>query len=63
MAKGHGKCWLVANGEDGNKYYTFCKKYADALETAFKANVKARTGYPCRTVRREPSEPSSGIRI
>lgn len=63
MGNGHGKCWLVANGDDGNKYYTYCKKYSDACETNFKAQVKLKSGYPCRTVRRENSEPTSGIEI
>ena len=57
----HDKCYLVSNGDDGNKYYTYCKKYEDSCETSFKAKVKENSGYPCRTVRRENSEPSSGI--
>ena len=58
---GHDKCYLVANGDDGEKYYTYCKKYSDACETAFKATVKQRSGYPCRTVHRDTSEPDEGI--
>jgi len=55
---GHEKCWLVANGDDGNKYYTFCKKYSDECETRFKAIVKQKSGYPCRSVHRKNSEPT-----
>ena len=60
---GHGECWLVANGDDGNKYWGDVRKYSDGDETSFKAKVKQRSGYPCRTVRREYSEPGDGISI
>ena len=60
---GHGETYLVANGDDGNKYWAYCRKYSDEHETAFKAKVKERSGYPCRRVRRENSEPSDGIEI
>lgn len=60
---GHGKCWLVANGADGNKYWAFVKKYSDAHEKSFKAQVKIASGSACRTVHRETSEPDDGIEI
>lgn len=55
---GHGACYLVANGEDGNRYYAYCSKYRDEYETSFKAEVKARTGFSCRRVQRMNTEPS-----
>ncbi len=60
---GHGQCYLVANGNDGKKYWAYCKKYSDAHETSFKAKVKTASGYPCRTVRRENFEPPTGTEI
>ena len=60
---GHGECWLVANGDDGNKYWAYVRKYSDVYETSFKAQVKQRSGYACRTVRRVYSEPDDGISI
>jgi len=54
---GHSKCWLFANGDDNNKYWAFCKKYKDADEISFKAQVKQQSGYNCRTVHRKDSKP------
>ena len=62
MGGGHGSCYLVTNGEDGETYWAYCKKYSDAFETAFKAKVRERAG-GSRNVRRENSEPSRGIEI
>jgi hypothetical protein len=59
---GHDKTWLVANGDDGNRYWAYCRKYSDAFETAFKAQVRMRAG-GCRTVHWSPSEPDDGIQI
>lgn len=60
---GHGKTWLIANADDGNTYWAYVPKYSDGYETAFKAKVKILSGFPCRTVRRESSEPTRGIEI
>lgn len=59
----HGKCWLVANAGDGNTYWASVRKYSDAHETSFKAQVKILSGFACRKVRRETSEPDDGIEI
>jgi hypothetical protein len=59
----HGKCWLVANGEDGNKYWAFVRKYSDAFEKSFRIQIAQRTGHPARGVHREYSEPEGGIEI
>lgn len=60
---GHGKCWLVANAADGNTYWAYVRKYSDAYETSFKAQVRILSGHPCRKVHRENSEPDEGIEI
>ena len=61
---GHGSCYLVANGDDGKTYWAYCSKYSDAYETSFKAQVKQLSGFPCRKVRREQSEPEGvGIEL
>ena len=60
---GHNACYLVANGNDGNTYYTYCKKYSDPCETAFKAQIKTTTGSPCRSVTRKQSAPTNGINL
>jgi hypothetical protein len=60
---GHGSCYLVANGDDGKKYWAYVKKYSDDHETSFKAKVKAASGHPCRSVKRDNSQPSSGTEI
>lgn len=62
MTRGHEACWLVANGGDGNRYYTYCNPYSDPCETGFKARVKARTG-DCRNVHREYAQPPQGTPI
>lgn len=59
---GHGSCYLVANGDDGKKYWRYCKKYSDEQETAFKQAVMLAAG-GCRTVRRDNSEPEGGVEI
>jgi hypothetical protein len=38
-----GETYLVAHGDDGNKYWAYCRKYSDDHETAFKAKVKERS--------------------
>jgi hypothetical protein len=58
----HDKTWLIANGGDGERYWAYCRKYSDVFETAFKAQVRARTG-DCRTVHWSSSEPSNGTEI
>jgi len=62
MPNGHAACWLVANGEDGNRYYTRCDPYTDACETAFKARVRRQSG-DCRNVHREYVQPVNAIPI
>ena len=59
---GHGKCYLVANGDDGKKYYRFVKKYSDDEETKFKRAVAAKAG-KCRTVSRANKEPMNATEI
>lgn len=63
MAGGHGKCWLVANGQNGVTYWAYVRKYSDAYETSFKRQVFILSGFPCRTVHRENSEPDEGHEI
>jgi hypothetical protein len=60
---GHGSCYLVANGDDNNKYWAYCRKYSDAHETSFKAQVARLSGFPCRRVRRENAQPDDGIEV
>ena len=59
---GHSQCYLVANGDDGNTYYRFVKKYSDAHETEFKKDVMKKAG-GCRSVKRDTSEPKKGTEI
>ena len=62
---GHGECWLVANGDDGNKYWGDVRKYeATATTTSFKAKVEQPVGLPVpHRPDDEYSEPGDGISI
>lgn len=59
----HGSCYLVANGHAGTTYFAYCRKYSDAHETAFKAEIRRLTGYPCRRVQRKQYAPMGGVEI
>lgn len=61
--KSHGKCWLVANGDDGNRYWCYCDAYDDEKEKNFKRQVYSRSGYDCRKVHRESHEPDRGFEL
>lgn len=64
MANGHGKRWLLVNSDNGNTYWTFCKKYSDACETSFKARVKTISGGAGHgKVQHKNSQPTRGIEI
>ena len=59
---GHDSCYLVTTGDDGNTYWAYCKKYSDAHEKSFKAQVAALAGR-IGSVHRKNKAPDRGIEI